>query len=130
MGFREPVADAAEPGLLSADRLVRITGDSITFFRYSIPFFRSRRVPFAEIERITVREPELATGKWRIAGSGNLITRFPLDWDRPSRDAIFLLDLKNSRRKIGFTVEDSARVIDILRDLGLLSNGLPGSRCA
>jgi hypothetical protein len=128
-GERVGGKDSAGSGApLYADRLVSIDGESITFYHYSILSSRGRRVPFSEIERITVREPELATGKWRLAGSSDLVTWFPLDWDRPSRDAIFLLELKGSRRRIGFTVEDSARVAGILRELGLLAGGSsPGS---
>ncbi|MEN6343126.1 MAG: hypothetical protein ABFC89_11280 [Methanospirillum sp.] len=125
MEARDDPAGAAEP--LYADRLVLIDGDAITFRRYSVLFCRSRRVPFAEIERITVRAPSLATGKWRLWGSGDLCTWFPLDWHRPSRDAIFLLERKGSRRRIGFSVEDSARVAAILRERGRLSVVAPSS---
>jgi hypothetical protein len=121
MEARGDPAGAAEP--LYADGLVRIDCDSITFRGYSVPFCRSRRVPFAEIARITVGAPGLATGKWRLWGSSDLRTWFPLDWHRPSRDAIFLLELRGSARRIGFTVEDSARVAAVLRERGLLRGG-------
>ncbi|MDD1674655.1 MAG: hypothetical protein LUQ13_03335 [Methanomicrobiales archaeon] len=110
-----------EPGVLYADHLVRICDDSITFLHFSIPFFRSKQVSFSAIDHIIVRKPQLTTGKWRIAGSSNLSTWFALDWHRPSRDQIFLMTLKNSTQKIGFTVEDSATVIHILKKLGLLA---------
>ena len=110
------------PGVLYADRLVRLTEDDITFFKYSVPFLRDERVPYTEIDHISSREPTLTTGKWRIWGSSNLSTWFPFDWDRPSRDTIFLATLKGTTRKIGFTVEDSARVTAILRKKGLLAD--------
>ena len=48
------------------------------------------------------------------------MTWFPRDWRRPSRDRIFYMTFPNKRRRIGFTVEDSHPVTDILRDKGLL----------
>lgn len=122
-------AGAPDAAPLYADRLISIDRESITFFHYYVFSSQGRRVLFAEIERITVREPELATGKWRLGGSSDLVTWFPFDWNRPSRDAIFRAELKNSRRRISFTVEDSARVVGILRECGLLAGGsLPDRR--
>lgn len=100
-----------------ADRLVSITGDRITLAAYSFPFAGSRKIPFADIEQIQVLEPSLANGRWRIWGSGDLRTWFPLDIHRPSRDRIFVARLKTGRTRIGFTVEDSARVITVLENL-------------
>jgi hypothetical protein len=121
---RDARAGVGDP--LYADRLVLIDADGITFRRYSLLFCRDRRVPFAEIASITVRAPSLATGRWRLWGSSDLRTWFPIDWHRPSRDAIFLIELAGSRSRIGFTVEDSARVVEILRERGLL-HGDPAS---
>lgn len=111
----------ADPALLYRDRLVSISADAITFHRYSFPFFSSdRRVVFADIHRIDAKKPDILTGKWRIAGSGNFRTWFPLDWGRPSRDRIFHALLKTGGMNIGFTVEDSSRVIALLKENGLL----------
>lgn len=115
-------------GPLYADGLVVINADNITFRRYSLLFCRDRRVPFAEIAIIAVRAPSLVTGKWRLCGSRDFRTRFPLDWNRSSRDAIFLIELRGSRRRIGFTVEDSALVAAILQERGLLHGGLTMAR--
>ncbi len=107
--------------LLYADRLVRIADDSITFLHYSFPFFSSgRQVFIRDIDRIDVKKPTIYTGKWRIGGSGDFRTWFPLDWNRPSRDRIFHATLKTRGMNIGFTVEDSRRVISILKEKGLL----------
>ncbi|MFZ0181537.1 MAG: hypothetical protein WAL62_00160, partial [Methanoregula sp.] len=106
MFTREPVSPCS--GILYADHLVTITGESITFAYYSFPFAGSRTVAFSDIDHIMVMEPSLINGKWRIWGSGDLRTWFPLDIHRPSRDRIFLMTLKSRRTRIGFTVEDSS----------------------
>ena len=41
---------------------------------------------------------------------------FPLDTQRSKRDIIFILHRKNKKIKIGFTVEDSEKVIGLLKD--------------
>ena len=107
-------------GVLYADRLVSISADSITFFHYYFPIMTSRRVDFADIDHITVHRAMLNTGSWRIWGSGNLRTWFPLDTSRPSRDLIFCAIVRGRGMNIGFTVENSARVQEILAGKGLL----------
>ncbi|HVP97528.1 hypothetical protein [Methanoregula sp.] len=105
-----------DPAVLYTDRLVTITGRGITFAAYSFPLGHNREVAFADIDHITVSEPSLLNGKWRIWGSGDLQTWFPLDIHRPSRDRIFVATLKSGRPRIGFTVEDSSRVIALLEE--------------
>jgi hypothetical protein len=108
------------PGVLYADRLVSISGDSITFFHYYFPIMSSRRVDFADIDHVTVHRATLRTGSWRIWGSGNLRTWFPLDTSRPSRDLIFCASVRGRGMDIGFTVEDSVWVQEILAGKGLI----------
>jgi hypothetical protein len=110
------------------DRLVRITGDSITFLHYSFPFFTSaREVMFRDIDHIDVTRATIMTGKWRIGGTGGFRTWYPLDWNRPSRDRIFHATLKTGGMDIGFTVESPDEVIPILRKKGLIaSEEVPG----
>jgi len=101
--------------IIYEDRLVSITNESITFFSYSFPLGESRRVFFRDIEHITATKPTVFNGKWRIWGSGNLRTWFPLDIRRPSRDMIFVATLKTKGFSIGFSVEDSQKAIDFFR---------------
>jgi hypothetical protein len=113
-----------QPGspLIYQDRLVRISDNAIEFLHYSFPFFTSgRQVQLQDIDHIDVRKPTVLTGKWRIGGSGNLRTWFPLDWDRPSRDRIFHAFVKTRGMDIGFTVEDPIAVTAILKKKGLIS---------
>jgi hypothetical protein len=105
--------------ILYSDRLVEISEEGILFRKYYLPLLSARFVPFSEMNNIDVRKPMITTGKWRIGGTGSPRIWFPFDWHRPSRDRIFRAALKNGKA-IGFTVEDSARVIDILVRLGMI----------
>lgn len=105
--------------ILYADSLVTITENAITFRNYSL-LLKPRRVNFTDIDHIDMLEPTLATGKWRMWGSGNFSMWFPMDSSRSSRDRIFHAYLKTRGMNIGFTVENSGRVIPILRSKGLI----------
>ena len=105
--------------VIYSDKLVEITEDYILFRNYHFPF-GSRRVAFSEVDGVVAKEPTWSNGKWRIHGTGDFLTWFPRDWRRPSRDRIFFISFPRRRRRIGFTVEDSQTVANILRDRGLL----------
>ena len=113
-------SDTPGSRVLYADHLVSINGDSITFHSYSFPHKASRRVAFTDINHLMVLEPSLTNGRWRIWGSGDLCTWFPLDVHRSSRDRIFIATLKTRGMNIGFTVEDSSRVLSIFKEHGLI----------
>lgn len=101
--------------------MVSITQDAITFRTYYFPFGTSKRVEFTQVDHIEVKPATLGTGRWRIWGTGSPWFWFPLDWDRPSRDKVFFLFRKNTSVKIGFTVEDAAKVEQIFQEKGLLT---------
>jgi hypothetical protein len=108
--------------ILYSDQLVEITDESILLRGYYFPF-GSRRIRFSEILGISVNEPTIWNGKYRIYGSGDLRTWFPPDVKRPVRDKIFVISLKNRWRRIGFTVEDSAAVEAIMQKRTWSSRG-------
>jgi hypothetical protein len=122
---------------LYSDNLVEITDETITFKRFTFGLsvapkrlefgfsFRPKPLPLSQIARVEERPPSLLSGKWRIWGSGDFRTWFPLDWHRPQRDKIFIASVRGSRKRIGFTVEDSRRVRGILKEKGLLSEQQP-----
>ncbi len=103
------------------DQFVSIAQDAITFRRYYFPLGTSKRVEFDGIDHIEVRPATLGTGRWRIWGTGSPWFWFPLDWRRPSRDKVFFLFRTNTSVKIGFTVEDAAKVEQIFQEKGLLT---------
>lgn len=108
------------PGLiLYSDSLVGITDEAIVFKAYYFPF-GSKRVPLADIAGIDAERPTLWNGRYRIHGTGDLVTWFARDWHRPSRPVIFFVRLRGSSRRIGFTVENADRVERLLRDKCLL----------
>lgn len=103
-----------------ADKLVCITDDEITFAHYYFPTGNKKVVRLDRIKSIVVRPPTLWNGKWRLHGTGNFQTWYPLDLARPKRDRIFLATLKDQWVRIGFTVEDGELVERILREKHLL----------
>lgn len=106
------------PRMLYADSLVRLTDEAIVLENYYL--FTSRTIPLTSIDRIEVYPATLLTGAFRLFGSGNLRTWFPLDWQRPQRDRIFIMRLKECWYSVGFTVEDGAMFEQILWKLRLL----------
>ena len=102
------------------DKLVEITDQEVVFRRYYFPFGTAKHVPLSQIESVQVRQPSLQSGSWRIWGTGDFATWFPLDFGRPNRDAIFFASLRDSSQRIGFTAEDAQKVTKVLKERGLL----------
>jgi hypothetical protein len=102
--------------ILYSDGLIEIGNDSIVFHNYYFPTTTAKTVKFDEIETIFLKTPTIINGKYRYWGSGDFIHWFPLDTKRSKRDTIFILHRKNKRIKICFTVEDSEKVIGLLKD--------------
>jgi hypothetical protein len=111
--------------VLYKDKLIEITDKEIAFHRYYFPFGGEKRVSFSRIKDIQIRLPSFFGGSWRLWGTGDFRTWYPQDNRRPGRDRIFVASLRDSSRRIGFTVEDSKKVTEILKDLGLLREPPP-----
>jgi hypothetical protein len=105
--------------MIYSDSLVEITGESILFKRYDI-FERDRLVNFSDIEKIIVKNPSIWNGKFRFHGSGDFHTWFPRDFQRYKRDRVFCAFIRGRWWRIGFTVENSAAVIKIFQEKGLI----------
>jgi hypothetical protein len=105
--------------IIYSDSLVEITGENILFKRYDI-FERARLVSFSDIEKIVVKKPSFWNGKFRFHGSGDFHTWFPRDFRRYKRDRIFFAFILNKWWRIGFTAEDSAAVLKIFQEKGLM----------
>ncbi|MCX6151752.1 MAG: hypothetical protein NTX22_14610 [Ignavibacteriales bacterium] len=106
--------------LLYIDKLISISNDEIVLFNYYFPSAASKKIRFSEILKIETRELTIATGKWRIWGTGDFRTWFPRDYKRSKRDKVFFIFLKTKWIRIGFTVENSAEVIRIFKEKKLL----------
>lgn len=102
------------------DSLIEITDQEVVFHRYYFPFGGDKHVPLSHIESVQVRQPSLFGGSWRLWGSGDFRTWYPRDFARPNRDRIFVAFLRGCFRRIGFTVEDSKKVTEVLKERGLL----------
>jgi hypothetical protein len=103
-----------------SDKLVSITDDQIIFKDYYYPSGKEKIVRFDNIENIVVKKPTIWNGRWRLHGTGNFKTWYPMDSDRHRRDRIFIATLKDQWINIGFTVEDGERVENILREKHLI----------
>lgn len=103
-----------------SDGLIDIDGEFIVLKKYYFPFGNSKRIPIGDVKAVRSAVPSVMNGKYRIWGTGWFDGWFPMDWKRPARDRIFMMSLKNSRFRIGFTVEDSGRVEAVFRKKGLL----------
>jgi hypothetical protein len=106
------------------DKLIEVSDEAVTFINY-FPLF-NRRVPLSRIERVNVAPPSDASVQWRLWGTSDGRTWFPLDWKRRTRDKIFVAFLRGSWGRIGFTVEDSRKVAGVFRDRGLLHETASG----
>ena len=101
------------------DKLIEISSDTIIFKNYYFPT-GSKSIQLSQVEYVEEKPPALRNGKWRLHGTGNFRTWFPADYDRPSRDKIFVMKVKSKWMRIGFTVEDSDAVSELLKTKGLL----------
>jgi hypothetical protein len=105
---------------LYKDSLLEITDQEVIFHHYYFPFGGDKHVPLSQIEDVEAKPPSVWGGSWRLWGSGDFRTWFPLDSRRPKRDRIFIASLRGKSHRIGFTVEDSEKAATILKERGLL----------
>jgi hypothetical protein len=102
------------------DKLVKISNTFIVVKNYYFPFIGSKKVAFDKIESITVEKPTFLNGQFRIWGTRNLSTWYPIDLVRPKRDKIFKISIIGKTVDVGFTVKNSSDVEKIFREKGLL----------
>lgn len=105
-----------EKNILYSDRLIEIAENTILFRKYYFPTFSNKVVEFSEVEKIVIENPTIKNGKFRYWGSGDFLHWFPIDFQRSQRDVIYILFRKNKRIRIGFTVEDSKKVTELLKE--------------
>jgi hypothetical protein len=105
--------------ILYSDSLVEISTETILFRRYYFPL-GAKRLKLSDIERVIVQQPSFFNGKYRLQGSAGLHTWYPMDVQRPKRSRIFVIILRNQKRRIGFTVENEAALEQIFRERKLM----------
>lgn len=106
--------------ILYKDYLIEIDDASLTLNNYYFPTLKLKKIEFSKIDSVECVEPSLLTGKWRLGGTGDFKTWFPADFSRNKRDATLLIHQKQKKIVIGFTVENSIEVKNILKDKRLL----------
>jgi hypothetical protein len=102
-----------------SDELVDVLDDGIRLKMYYFPSVTAKFVKFSDILKIEKRLPTLMNGKWRYWGSGDFITWFPLDYNRPKRSFIFFLRLATQKIRVGFTVENPEAFIEAINAKGM-----------
>lgn len=93
------------------DTLVTITENEIIFHNYYFPSGKDKVVVFENIKYVSIEQPTIWNGKWRLHGTENFKVWFPKDYKRHKRDRIFIATLKTQWVNIGFTVEDGSTVV-------------------
>ncbi|MEN6385597.1 MAG: hypothetical protein ABFD79_10410 [Phycisphaerales bacterium] len=111
-----PITPDAPASMHYTDKLVAIDDEGITLKKYYHPFCNSKRVKYSDIKTIKA----LPGGCARLWGSGDFQTWFGLDWGRMKRKMTFIIEIKNSWFRSGFTCKDSDTVYKILKAKNLL----------
>ncbi len=103
---------------MNNDSLVQIIEDSLIVKHYYFSGI-SKQIPLNKIASIQALQPSLFTGQLRIWGMGLQPIWFAMDWKRPSRELIFVANIKDNSLRCGFTAESSADVIRELSERGI-----------
>jgi len=98
-----------------SDRLVEMTVTSITFNCYYFPFGK-KQLLLSQIQEICIYKFKGPSNIWRQWGTGDFLHWFPLDWNRPKRDTLFVIKQKGKRIRIGFTVENAKQFEECLKE--------------
>jgi hypothetical protein len=111
-----PANTPAQQSMNYSDNLIAIDNEGITLKVYYFPFCRSKRIKFSDIQKITA----IKGGCFRLWGSDDFQTWFGNDWSRMERKMRFVIEIKNSWFRSGFTCKDSDTVYKILSAKNLL----------
>ena len=87
----------------------------LTLRRYYFPLATSKRIPYADIRGIDVRDMSRLTGQWRLWGTSNPRYWLPLDLHRPGKRTLVVLDLGRSVQP-AFSPDDPDRFLALLRE--------------
>lgn len=102
--------------ILYEDSLAIVDSNAIHLKKYYIPGF-TKKINLSSIDFIEQPEPSLITGKWILWGTGDFKTWFPADFSRNKRDVIFRIHRKNKKLLMGFTVEDTEKFKECIKEL-------------
>ncbi|NLT50366.1 MAG: hypothetical protein GXX85_05550 [Ignavibacteria bacterium] len=105
---------------LYTDEFIDLTENTVKFKNYFVPFKKERELKLKEIEKITLLQPNIWNGRYRLNGTGNFKDWFPADLRRSSREIIYRVKIKNKWWRVCFTVSDSNKLTSILKQLSLL----------
>ena len=97
------------------DGLIACASDELVIRRYSL-LLRPRRIPYAEIRRVTKVQLR-GLQKWRIWG-GDVRHWFNFDARRPDKQVALVLDV-GKHVKPTITPDDPQHVVDVLQRRGI-----------
>ncbi len=103
------------------DSLIEITNDRIIFNDYYFPM-GNKTVKLSEVDYVDEKPLTSRNGKWRFHGSNDFKTWLPADYSRYKRDKVFIVKIKGKWMQIGFTVENSQAVSEILKNRNLIKS--------
>jgi hypothetical protein len=98
-----------------SDSLVQLTAESLVINHYYFPFV-GKTILLEDIAVVNVVQSNFLRGQWKIWGMGLWPVWFAFDFNRPLRDAIFVVEIRNSWPAAGFTAESSQGVLRALED--------------
>jgi hypothetical protein len=118
--------DSSQAPWVYSDGLIKLSENEIAFKHFGL-LGGEKILPLDWIKEIRRLKPTVRTGKYRFHGSSGITTWFPLDFARDRRSVIFEITFNRKWnsiwKRIGFTVENEAAVMDWLRRFGKLADG-------
>jgi hypothetical protein len=98
-----------------SDSLIQINADSLVINDYYFPGI-GKTIPLEEIVSVHVFPPSVFNGQLRVWGMGFGPAWFAIDWKRPYREAIFVVQIEDTWPAAGFTAESAEGVVLALKD--------------
>lgn len=82
----------SDDGTCYDDGRISCDAHGLTIRRYYLPFGAAKHIEWAQVRQMQVK-PMTTASKYRLWGTGDFRHWAALDWRRPSRDALVVLDL-------------------------------------
>lgn len=101
--------------ILYEDKRIICDEDGLTIGAYYFPFGQSKRVYYRDIKALTTYTMGVHTGRYRIWGAGDPRYWLNLDWSRPQKEKLIVLELGRFVRPV-ITPDDVSAVVQILEE--------------
>ncbi len=101
--------------ILYEDKRIICDDDGVTIGAYYFPFGQSKRVYYRDVTGLTVYNMGLHSGRYRFWGTADPRYWLNLDWSRPNKDKLIVLNLGRFVRPV-ITPDDHDTVLGILQE--------------